>query len=64
MQMFQSQDLLLISSIFFMPNGPRTEEETPQTRSASESDNVFTNSAESAAEELQRQRDRLNGEEL
>ncbi|MBR4463142.1 MAG: flagellar biosynthetic protein FliO [Treponema sp.] len=48
----------------FMPNGPRAEEETPQTRSASESDNVFTNSAESAAEELQRQRDRLNGEEL
>ena len=47
-----------------MPNGPRAEEETPQTRSASESDNVFTNSAESAAEELQRQRDRLNGEEL
>ncbi|MBQ7159919.1 MAG: flagellar biosynthetic protein FliO [Treponema sp.] len=46
----------------FMPNGPRATEETAQ--SASQSGNVFTNSAESATEELRRQRSRLNEEQL
>lgn len=47
----------------FMPNAASAEEnaETSATGASGSSANVFSNSAESAAEELQRQRDRLNG---
>lgn len=52
----------------FMPGGASAEgnASSPNTTSSASAQggatNVFTNSAESAAEELQRQRDRLNGE--
>ncbi len=48
----------------FMPNGPQAEGGAAEVQNAAQTDNVFANSAESATEELQRQRERLNGEQV